>query len=117
MASRGMLCTARTASRTQTPTRIITIQRLLAENSMMRWITASPRVPGVRVRGRRPGLHGLQRGLELRLGVDEEVRGHHDRFPRCEAGEHLVAVGQARADADLPGLEDARLPLHEGQAA
>src|SRR5262245_42270939 len=108
MASRGMVCTARTASRTATPTRSSTIQRLFAENSMMRWITASPRVPGVRVGGRRPRLRGLEGGLELRLRVDEEVAGNDHLLSRGEAGDNLPAVGQARADPHLPGLEQAR---------
>src|SRR5262245_39838032 len=89
-----------------------TMKRLRAENAMIRSIRAGY-VNGSGSRGRRSrgrwrrGDHSFERGLEPRLGVDQEVGLSHDGLAGGEAGAHLDVTADLRAGLDLARLEAA----------
>src|SRR3954470_22201784 len=89
-----------------TSTAASTSARFSAEKRMIDLIIASLPVPGVRVRGARPGSallrHRGQGGLEPGLAVDEEVCAGHHLVALRQAREHLDELRSLGADGDLP---------------
>src|SRR3990172_6940488 len=91
---------------TATATSTKTMNRFLAENSMMALITGVPFVlrrlgrrslgSGSRLRFRRP--HPFSRRLQLALRIDQERAGRHDALARCQAAldRHSIAEALAR---------------------
>lgn len=68
---------------------------------------------GGRRRGLRRRREALQRGLEVALGVDQEVGARHHALARLQARQHLDAVAEAAAQSDLARGVAARGRLNE----
>src|ERR1041384_3994871 len=105
-ASSGMFRALQYAPTSATATAARTSPRLWAENSMMRRIMrASLR----RERG--------ERGLQARLGIDQEAGAHHHLLAIVEAGKHLDQIARSVAGGDLARLEAAVAGSHEDHLA
>src|SRR6476659_1709540 len=109
IASSGIVLIAWIASPTAIAVRTRTRTRLRAENSMIRSMTMSGMVSGVRSRRRGAG----QRGAEPGLGVEEEVGRRHDLLSFLHSRADLAQIGEAHAGRHLARLEDARAGLDE----
>ncbi len=64
-----------------------------------------------------PGREGRERGLQARFRVEQEVGRRHDPVALGEAAQHLVAVGDLRADLDVAGFDRAVRAIEEDEPA